>query len=166
MSNEIFVLHKFGELSSKKIKESSSVQYLQQYRKVTIILSFRHYCWIPSCKALSGNWTVLLFWGANQFHTLNGFLNMENVKILPYKVPKYQKIHFGGTSGYWMSITYLHTPTKSSLAVIVRGQPSFYDHWFTRYRFCQFFALPGLFPGYFRLTDHDPKYGTYFFWLS
>ena len=22
---------------------------------------------------------------------LNGFLNMENVKILPYKVPKYQK---------------------------------------------------------------------------
>ena len=39
---------------------------------------------------------MLLFWAANQFYMLNGFLNMENVKILPYKVPKYKKNAFLG----------------------------------------------------------------------
>ena len=78
----------FGNCRQKNL-ESSSVQRLQQYRKVTITLYFRHHCWIPSCKALSGDWTGLFFWGANQFQTLSGFLNTENVKILPYKVPKY-----------------------------------------------------------------------------
>ena len=47
-------------------------------------LIFCHYCWFPSCKTLPENWTVLLFWGANQFHTSNGFLDIKNVKILPY----------------------------------------------------------------------------------
>ena len=127
---------------------------------------FCHYRWIPSCKTLLETWIVLLFWGANQFHLLNGFLNIENVIILPYKVPKYPKLHFWGTSDCCMGIICLHTPTKSSLTVILRGQPRFYDHRFTRYRFCDLFAPSGLFPGYFRLTDHDPKYGTCFFWLS
>ena len=57
---------------------------------------FCHYRWIPSCKTLLENWTVLLFWGANQFNLLNGFLNIENVIILPYKVPKYPKKAFLG----------------------------------------------------------------------
>ena len=55
--------------------------------------------------------TVVLFWGVNWFHTLNGFLNMENVTILPYKVPKYQNNsflgHFRLLHGYNL-IAYLH----------------------------------------------------------
>ena len=129
----------------------------------TTVVGFRSFqCW----KTLSSKWKVVLFWGVDWFYTLNGFPNMENDKILPYKVPKYQKIHFWGTSGCWIGIICLHTPTKSSLAVILRGQPSFSDHRFTRYGFYDFFAPSGLFPGYFRLTNYDPKNGTCFFWLS
>ena len=70
---------------------------------------------------------------------------MENVKISPYKFPKIKKIYFWSFSGCCMGIICLHTPTKSSLAVILRGQPSFCDHWFTRYGFSDFSSLPGLF---------------------
>ena len=77
-----------------------------------------------------------------------------------------RKMHFWGTSGCCMGIIYLHTLSKSSLAVILRSQPSFYDHRLTRCGFGNIFAPPGQFPGYFRLTNHDPKYGTSFFWLS
>ena len=49
-----------------------------------------------------------------------------------------------------MGIICLHTPTKSSLAVILRGQRSFYDNRFRRYGFCDIFcparAVSGLFP--------------------
>ena len=48
------------------------------------------------CKTLSGKWTVLLFLGVNQFHILNGILNMENVKILPHKTPKNKIKAFSG----------------------------------------------------------------------
>ena len=71
-------------------------------------------------------------------------------------------MHFWGTSDCCMGIICLYNPTKSCLAVIVRGQPSFYNHWLTRYGFGDFFVPPGLFPDYFRLTDHDPKCGTFF----
>ena len=57
-------------------------------------------------------------------------------------------------------------PIKSSLAVILSGQPSFYDYRLTRYGFGNFFAPPRLFQGYFWLTNHDPKNSTCFFWLS
>ena len=77
--------------------------------------------------------------------------------------PNIRKMHFWGTSDCCMDIICLHTPTKSSLAVILRVQPNFYEHWFMRYGFCDAFAPPGLLPGYFRLTDHDPEYGTCFF---
>ena len=98
---------------------------------------------------------MVLFLGVfNQLHTLNGLMNMENVKIFPY-VPKIRKMH----SGCCVGTICLHTPTKSSLAVILRGQPSFCDHRFTRYGFCDF--LPRT--DYFQLTDHDPKYGPCFF---
>ena len=110
---------------------------------------FCHLYCIPSCKTLSENWTVLLFWGDNQFHMLSGFLNIENVKILPYKVPKYQNNPFLGKSYCCMGIICLHTPTKSTLAVILRGQPSFYDHRFARYGFCCFFAPHRLFRAIF-----------------
>ena len=73
------------------------------------------------------------------------------------------KMHFWGTFGSCMGIICLHTPTESSLVVILRGKPSFYDHRLTRYAFGDLFVLLGLFPGYFRLIDHDPKYGTCFF---
>ena len=66
-------------------------------------------------------------------------------------------MHFWGISGCYVGIICLHTPSKSSLAVILRGQPSFYNQWLTIYGFVNFFAQPRLFPGYFRLTDHDPK---------
>ena len=71
---------------------------------------------------------------------------MENVKILPYKVPRYQKNAFLGHFRLLHGIICLHIPTTSSLAVSLRGQPSFYGHRFTRYEFCDFFPLPGLFP--------------------
>ena len=80
--------------------------------------------------------------------------------------PNIRKMHFWGTSGCSIGIICLYTPTKSTLAVILRSQPCFCDHRFTRYGFCDFFATSGLFPGYFWLTDHDRKYGTCFFWLS
>ena len=98
------------------------------------------------CKILSSKWTVVFFWGGNWFHTFNDFLNMENVKILPYKIPRYQKNAFLGHFRLLHGIICLHIPTTSSLAVSLRGQPSFYGHRFTRYEFCDFFPLPGLFP--------------------
>ena len=55
-------------------------------------------------------------------------------------------MHFWGTSDCCMGIICMHTPTKLCLAVILRGQPSFYVHRFTRYEFSDFFAPPGLFP--------------------
>ena len=86
-------------------------------------------------------------------------------KFYHIRSPNIRIIHFSGFSGCCMGIICFHTPPppESTLAVILRGQTSFYDHLFTRYGFCDFSALPGLFPGYFRLTDHDPKYGTCFF---
>ena len=77
-----------------------------------------------------------------------------------------RKVHFWGNSACCMDIICFHTLSKSNLAVILWGQPSFYNHPFTRYGFCDFFAPPGLFPGYFQLINRDPKYGTCFFWLS
>ena len=101
---------------------------------------------IRSCKTLLENWTVLLFWGADQFNTLNDFLNIENVKILPYQVHKYQNNSFLGQFRLLYGYNLLYR--------------------FTRYGLCDFFAPPRLSPGCFRLTVHDPKYGTCFFWLS
>ena len=74
--------------------------------------------------------------------------------------PKIRKMHFWGTSCCCVGMICLPFLTKSNLVVILRGQPSFYDHPFTRYGFCDLFAAPGLFPSYFRLTHYDPKYGT------
>ena len=54
--------------------------------------------------------------------------------------PNIRIIHFWGTSGCCMGIIWLHTFTKSNLAVILRDQPSFYNHPFTRYGFCDFFC--------------------------
>ena len=62
---------------------------------------------------------MLLFLGVNQFHILNGILNMENVKILPHKTPKNNEKAFSG------HFHFAYFSTKSSLAVILRGQPSF-----------------------------------------
>ena len=93
---------------------------------------------------------------------VQGLLNTETVKILPYQVPKNKK-KFGGTSSYGMVIIYFHNPTKSSLVVILRDQPSFYDYRLTRYGFCDFFVLSGQFPGYFWPTNHDTKYAIWFF---
>ena len=59
----------------------------------TTIVGFRGFQY---CKALPGKQTVVLFWEVNWSHTLNGFLNMKNIKMLPYKVPKYQKNAFLG----------------------------------------------------------------------
>ena len=84
-------------------------------------------------------------------------------KCYHIRFPNIRKMHFGSTSGSCMGIICLHTFTKSNLAVILRSQSSFYDYPFTRYRFCDFFAPPWPFPSYFRLTNHDPKYGTCFF---
>ena len=50
---------------------------------------------------------------------------MTNVKILPYKVTNIRKIHFWGTSGCCIVIICMHTPTKSSLVVILRGSTKF-----------------------------------------
>ena len=83
-------------------------------------------------------------------------------KLYHIRSPYIRMMHFWGTSDCCMGIVCLYTSTKSSLAIILRGQPSFFDHRFTRYGFCDFFAQRRLLPGYFRLTDHDPKYGTCF----
>ena len=88
------------------------------------IVGFRGF---QCCKTLSGNWTVQLFRGFNQFHKLNGFLNMENVKILPYKILQNKKNIFWGTSGCRKCIICLQIPTKLSITVILKGQPSFND---------------------------------------
>ena len=67
-------------------------------------------------------------------------------KFYQFKVPKNQKIwHLRFM--YSMGIISLHTPTKMSLAVVLRGQSSFNNHEFTRNGFCDF--LPH--PGYFRV---------------
>ena len=50
--------------------------------------------------------------------------------FMHYKTPKKQKIVFLGHS--WLS---LNTHSKSRLAFILWGQPSFYDQWFGRYGF-------------------------------
>ena len=77
---------------------------------------------------------------------MNGFLNMENVKILPYKTPKIKKKSIlEDTSGYCKGTICLQIPTESSYAVILRGQPSFKDKEFTRYGFCDFLSRPGYF---------------------
>ena len=87
-------------------------------------------------------------------------------KFYHTRSPNIRKMHFWDNFGCCMGIICLHTPTKSSLAVILRGQLSFYGHRLKRWWFCDSFALPGLFPGYFRQINHDPKYGTCFYWLS
>ena len=86
---------------------------------------FCHYCWIPSCKTLSGNSTVLLFGAANQFHSFNSFFKYGKCQNFTIMSPNIRKMHFWGTSSCFMGILCLHTPTKSSLAVILRDQPSF-----------------------------------------
>ena len=63
-------------------------------------------------------------------------IRSQNIAIIP----------FWGTSGCCMGIICLHTATKSTLAVILRCQPSFYDHRFMRYGFYDFFAPSGQFP--------------------
>ena len=124
------------DLPSIKLKNNKNVFFLPSF------VSFRGF----QCrKTLSCKWKVVLFSGVNWFHTLSGFLKMENVNILPYKFPDFREMHFWGTSSCCMGIICLHTTTKSSLAVILRGQLSFYDHRFTRYGFCDFFDIPGLF---------------------
>ena len=65
-----------------------------------------------------------------------------------------RKMHFWDASCCCIGIICLHTPTKSSFVVILRGHPSFYDHWFTIYGFCNFFAPFGLFPGYWPKIRH------------
>ena len=71
-------------------------------------------------------------------------------KCYHIRFPNIRKMHFGSTSGSCMDIICLHTFTKFNLAVILRGQSSFYDYPFTRYRFCDIFcpalAISRLFP--------------------
>ena len=66
-------------------------------------------------------------------------------KLYHIRSPNIRKIYFCGTFSCFMGITCLHTQTKSILAVSLTGQPSFYCPRFTRYGFCDFFALPGYF---------------------
>ena len=75
---------------------------------------------------------------------LNGFLNMKNIKVLPCKVYK-KKFFWGVTFACCMDIICLDTPTKSSVVVILKGRPSFYDNWLIRYGFCDFFPCPSYF---------------------
>ena len=98
-----------------------SWKIMKCYCFITIVSFMGFQC----CKKLSGNWTVLLFWGFNRFHKLNGFLNTENVKILPYKTPKNKQNAFWDISGCCKGIICLQIPTKLNLAVILKGQPSF-----------------------------------------
>ena len=70
-------------------------------------------------------------------------------KFYHKRSPNIRKMDFWGTSGSCMGIICLHTPTKASLAVILRGQSGLYHQWFTRYRFvtfCPAQTMSGLFP--------------------
>ena len=128
----------------------------------TIIVGFRGF---QCCKTLSDKWTVMLFRGVKWFHTLRVFQIRRVLRSYHIRFPKIRKMHFWGTPSYGMVIICFHNPTKSSLAVILRGQPIFYDYRLTRYGFCDFFVLSGQFPGYFWPTNHDTKYAMWFFWL-
>ena len=66
-------------------------------------------------------------------------------KFYHTRSPHIRIIHFWGHFRLLYGYNLPHTPTKVSLAVILRGQPSFYDHLFTRYGFCDFFPRPGYF---------------------
>ena len=66
-------------------------------------------------------------------------------KLYHIRSPNIRKIYFCGTFSCFMGITCLHTQTKPILAVSLTGQPSFYCPRFTRYGFCDFFALPRYF---------------------
>ena len=65
-------------------------------------------------------------------------------KFYYIRFPNIRKIHFWGLSVCCMGIICLHTPTKSNLAVILRIQPSFCDHWFTTLGFCDFFPAQAI----------------------
>ena len=67
-------------------------------------------------------------------------------KIYHARSQNIRKMHFWGTSGCWMGIICLHTPSKSSLVIILRCQSSFYNHRSMRYGLWDIFAQPGLFP--------------------
>ena len=66
-------------------------------------------------------------------------------------------MHFWVTSDCCMGIICLNNPTKSCLAVILRGQPSFYDHWLTRYGFGDIFVPPGYFRATAPLFSDSPR---------
>ena len=71
------------------------------------------------------------FWGVNQLYTTSGSRFMENHAI------------FRALSVVWEVFISETTHSKSCLAIILRGQPSFYDQQFARYGFWTILGLLG-----------------------